>query len=156
VHLCEDCAKEIGLNSKLSNFSLAVPDFLSFLNEEGRDSDEYDFDGVCKNCGRDLSQIQRKHNLGCPMCYHFFSADLEKMVHTGSVQSHKGRVPVNYRDIDASFEQNQSKSVRENKSSEADVNLLKDQLSEAVDNEEYEQAAVLRDKIRDLEKICQE
>ena len=47
VHLCEQCARDIGFNAKLSNYSLSIPDMLSFLDDDMAENDT----GVCPCCG---------------------------------------------------------------------------------------------------------
>lgn len=153
VHLCEDCAREIGLNSKLSNFSLAVPDFLSFLNEEIQDAHK-SAEGqqlLCKKCGTLLKNVRKDRRVGCPLCYSYFHESLSDLIGEHKESYHVGKIPANRIDIS-------SYAVQEvhQPESEIEVSLLKSQLDEAVSNEEYEQAAVLRDRIRELEQICQE
>lgn len=152
VHLCEACAKEIGLNSKLSNFSLAVPDFLSFLNDEIQDArtSAGKKEQVCKRCGTRLRSVRKERRVGCALCYSYFRDSLSDLIGVSPLE-HKGRVPENRIDI-STVAGHEAVSA----GADAEVSTLKSQLDEAVHNEEYEQAAVLRDKIRELEQICQE
>lgn len=152
VHLCEGCAKDIGLNSKLSNFSLAVPDFLSFLNDEVHDASRGTdgHESVCKKCGTQLKTVRKERRVGCALCYSYFREPLRELM-GGKQLQHTGKVPENRIDVSTYAIQHAGTSQPEQ-----DVTILRTRLNEAVSNEEYEQAAVLRDRIRELEQICQE
>jgi protein arginine kinase activator len=145
VHLCENCAREIGLNSKLSNFSLSIPEMLSFLDIN--DVDEYAGGGVCKTCGMSFVDYRRESKLGCPDCYQYLGDSLKSVIagyhgsgkHTGKHPSNPaGAIPDSY---DKAARVYTRKSLDE----------LKVMLNRAVFEERYEEAALLRDKIREQE-----
>ena len=75
VHLCEACAREVGLNAKLSNFSLSMPEMLSFLDLTEIDSTAEDF--YCKVCGYSYLEYNKTGKLGCPDCYISFKESLD-------------------------------------------------------------------------------
>ena len=52
VHLCEGCAREVGLNTKISNFSLSLPEMLTFLNVD--EVTDYKDGKHCSTCGSDF------------------------------------------------------------------------------------------------------
>lgn len=154
VHLCEDCAREIGLNSKLSNFSLTIPDFLSFLSDEiepeirsARDK------SVCRRCGTSVMKRSVLLKAGCPHCYiHLKDAVNERLVDIGGSTFYTGRRPDSFVAITPEQVNRFDDIIDE----ENDIIWLKDRLDDAVKNEEYEQAAHLRDKIKELEQIVRE
>jgi len=154
VHLCEDCAREIGLNSKLSNFSLTIPDFLSFLNDDS----EQEFhapreQAVCRRCGTTVMKRSVLLKAGCPHCYiHLKDAVHERLVEIGGSTFYSGRRPDSFIPISAEEVNSFDDIIDE----ENDILWLKGRLDDAVKNEEYEQAAQLRDKIRELEQIVRE
>lgn len=154
VHLCEDCAKEIGLNSKLSNFSLTIPDFLSFLNDDGdRDAKISREQSVCRRCGTAVLRHSVLIKAGCPHCYiHLKEAIHERLVEIGGSTFYNGRKPDSYITISPEDVNRIDEIIDE----ENDIIWLKGRLDDAVKNEEYEQAAHLRDKIRELEQIVRE
>ena len=78
VHLCENCAREIGLNSKLSNFSLSVPEMLSFL--EINEVDDANDAVTCENCGLTYTEYRKKGKLSCPECYLYMKDSLEPVI----------------------------------------------------------------------------
>ncbi len=155
VHLCKDCAREIGLNAKLSNFSLTIPDFLSFLS----DDTEPDFvpasreQAVCRRCGTSVMKRSVLIKAGCPHCYiHLKEAVHERLIEIGGSTFYSGRKPDSYVSITPEDVNRFDDIIDE----ENDILWLKERLDDAVMNEEYEQAAHLRDKIRELEQIVRE
>lgn len=92
----------------------------------------------CKCCGSTFSDIARSGKCGCPECYTTFYEQLLpylKRVH-GSTQ-HIGKSPVK---ADTSKTQSND-SVKE----------LRELLAQLVQEEKYEQAALIRDKIKRIE-----
>ena len=89
----------------------------------------------CPTCGMTESELRRTGRVGCPDCYNTFSDILNPYVQKiHGATRHIGAAP-------AAPEQPKADPVAE----------LKAQLKAAVENEEYEQAARLRDEIRRME-----
>ena len=85
-----------------------------------------------------MSVIRREGKVGCQACYEAFSAYLEptlKRLHGGA--THRGRSPVKYR------KKPEKKNELEN---------LEKELKASIDREDYENAALLLDKIREMRK----
>lgn len=90
---------------------------------------------VCGACGYTESQFRKTGRLGCPHCYDVFimpRTEILSKLHDSIV--HKGKVP-----------QNSHKVV-----SRQELARLKDQLKSLVLEEDYEQAAIIRDKIKKI------
>ena len=148
LHLCENCAREIGLNSKLSNFSLSIPEMLSFLDID--EVDEVVNGSVCKSCGLSFADYSRESKLGCPDCYRYLGESLKSVIagYHGAVK-HTGKHPNNPAGITSVTYEKPVVPADPKKSMEE----LKTMLSRAVVDERYEEAALLRDKIRELEAL---
>jgi protein arginine kinase activator len=146
VHLCEGCARDIGLNSKLSRFSLSIPEMLSFL-----DVDEIDDDAngaVCKSCGFTFMDYTREGKLGCPDCYRYLGDQLKTVIlGFHGATKHVGKYPNNYMTFG---EEGHIRSSRLNNVQKT-IEELNVDLEKAVIEERYEEAAVIRDKIREIE-----
>lgn len=135
LHLCEECARQKGAQME-QHFGLA--DLLAGLADLGQ---QFEVRGKtetkCPNCGLTYQDFRRLGRLGCSECYTTFKdslAVLLKRIH-GSTQ-HLGRMP--------------AKAVPPvQKKSEIDA--LRAKLQKAIEMEEFEEAARLRDKIRALE-----
>lgn len=136
LHLCEECAKKKSLEME-QHFGLA--DLLAGLAGLGKQFEVGQLTGVkCPNCGLTYEDFKKIGRLGCSECYNTFRDSLVpllKRIH-GSNQ-HLGRTPVRT-----------SKVVK----AKSELQELKVKLQKAIQMEEFEEAAKLRDKIRELEK----
>jgi protein arginine kinase activator len=144
VHLCEQCARDVGLNTKITNFSLTLPEMLTFLNAD--EAAEYSDSRHCTACGSDLIAYKREGRLGCPECYSSLAEFLEPVL-SGfhGEKRYIGKSPL-YNDETTDYGRI---VTRERKAAES-VSDLQEQLDLAVAEERYEEAAVLRDKIREI------
>jgi protein arginine kinase activator len=152
VHLCEKCARDIGLNAKLSGFSISIPEMLTFLNKS-------DLEGVetgdrCKICGTGFFEYSKTGLIGCPQCYENIKQSIKPVaegIH-GSV-IHKGKIPKYFinEESDVKSEENTSIIVEKTETLE-DIKHL---LEQAVLEENYENAAIYRDKIDYMLKLSE-
>jgi protein arginine kinase activator len=132
VDMCEECAKTKGANDPTA-FSLA--DLLLGLGasqeiEQAAGGAEL----KCPRCGFTQADFKKAGRLGCPECYKTFSEPLEglvKSMHKGT--RHVGKVP-------EAFRQNRDLSDR--------LKLLHKRLTKAIEAEDFEEAAILRDEIK--------
>jgi protein arginine kinase activator len=136
LDLCEDCAKTKGINDPTS-FGLADLDLVLGLGASQQL--EQAAGGVelkCPRCGFTQADFKKSGRLGCPECYRTFAdglAGLLKTMHKGT--RHTGKAPEALR------------ATREN----ADrLKTLQTKLARAIKDENYEQAAQLRDEIKQL------
>ncbi len=143
VHLCEACAREVGLNAKLSNFSLSMPEMLSFLDLTEIDNTAEDF--YCKVCGYSYLEYNKTGQLGCPDCYISFKESLDSIIsgYHGD-KKHMGKFP---RYSSDSFKESIAVKTYMRVDS---VEGIKKELDLAVFEERYEDAAVLRDRLKEL------
>ena len=93
---------------------------------------------VCPNCHTTLSDIQKRGHLGCSECYSVFFDYIKKPIREiHGFTKHVGKVP-------KKFTPNPEK---------ADIlSDLKRKLEDAVAIQNFEEAAVIRDKIKEFEK----
>jgi len=144
VHLCEQCARDVGLNTKISNFTLTLPEMLTFLNVD--EVNDYQGKKRCGRCGCDFIEYKKNGRLGCPDCYIELADQLEPVMNSyhGDAK-HCGKFP--------SFNNGENsvyiKPVKQDADSE-NIQKLQAELEEAVREERYEDAAVLRDRIIEM------
>jgi len=134
LHLCDHCAKKKGGEME-QHFGVA--DFLAGMSGPGRSGQGPPL--KCDKCGMTFNDFQRIGRLGCGNCYASFRESLVpliKRIH-GSTR-HVGKSPKEVDKADG------SKKVPE-------IQELRRKLQQAVDREEFEEAARLRDRIRELE-----
>jgi len=90
----------------------------------------------CPRCKTSLQDILNTTKLGCPYCYEHYSDELKAVLyhsHDGAVK-HVGKVPKNWKPPEENIEQVEAK------------------MQKAIDKEDYEEAARLRDKIKKLKE----
>jgi len=141
THLCELCAQKHGLAIKNQ---IPLNELLSTLlsvqaeSEDGSELDAVSADTACPACGITLKQFTKKSVLGCPHDYEVFEKQLRPIIrraHNGNT-IHCGKVP--------------SKASASTKNN-IELIKLRRQLDAAVQEENYEAAAELRDKIKRLQ-----
>ena len=144
IHLCEACANEVGLNAKISNFSISIPEMLTFMNVD--EITDYNDGKFCAACGSSFIDYKRDGKLGCPECYNNMSEFITPVL-TGchGEKRHIGKSPI-YNEK-AYYSDDELRDYRVNAENADD---LQAQLNAAVNEERYEEAAILRDKIREL------
>ncbi|MBR1821541.1 MAG: UvrB/UvrC motif-containing protein [Clostridia bacterium] len=103
--------------------------------EQARQDAEYE-GYVCEQCGMTYGEFQKCGMLGCANCYQAFKTPMTALLQRvhGNTQ-HAGRVPGGA---------HSGTSIRMN------IDRLRQKLQKAIADEEYEQAAKLRDAIRAL------
>jgi protein arginine kinase activator len=134
-HLCEECAAEAGLQPGDANVNFPLTDFLA---QVGKAPAEPATNGTCPYCGLKFEEFKKSGRLGCPQCYVSFETNLKglmRRLHGGT--QHLGKVYLPPNPTDA---QNQEKLAG-----------LRRKLSRAVEHEDFERAAEIRDLIRQLE-----
>lgn len=166
LNLCEYCAKKKGSQME-QHFGIA--DLLQGL----ADPTEKGIAGSaakvkCVSCGMSYDEFKKIGRLGCAQCYEAFResiAPLLKRIH--SAGTHTGKHPKNYVPPAAgaagssgntatapakskSAAEPASVSVSASKAA-ADLQALKQQLKKAIDGEAYEEAARIRDQVRQIE-----
>ena len=136
LDLCEDCAKTKGINDPTS-FGLADLDLVLGLGASQQL--EQAAGGVelkCPRCGFTQADFKKSGRLGCPECYVTFAEGLRgllKTMHKGT--RHTGKAPEALR------------ATRENADK---LKTLQTKLAKAIKDENYEQAAQVRDEIKQL------
>jgi len=132
VDLCEDCAKSKGVDDP-AGFSLA--DLLLGLGASQEiESATGSADLKCPKCGFTQADFKKAGRLGCSECYLTFGEALEgllKTMHKGT--RHIGKFP-------HALQQSRDLADR--------LKTLQKKLSKAVEDENFEQAAQLRDEIQ--------
>jgi len=149
LHLCESCAAEKGVDTIAQVAKHPLGDFLASLGEVASPAPgsaaAAGAAAACPQCGATLQDFRQTGRLGCAVCYVAFEAplrDLLRRVH-GNTQ-HRGE---RYRapgDVAESGGGGGGAAT-------TGVAALKDRLRQAVEAEDFEEAARLRDAIRRLE-----
>jgi len=131
VHLCQQCALEQGIEVDATLESNPLTGFLALLEQHPATA------GACPGCGATLEDYRTSGRLGCARCYAAFAGplrDLLRRIHGAAV--HTGSRPA---------------SDENSLTAEARREGLRSQLRRAIDHEQFERAAVLRDQLREIE-----
>jgi protein arginine kinase activator len=149
VNLCKCCADDKGVTDP-TGFALA--DMLEGMGQQTSvDHSMSKDDLVCGSCGFSQSDFKKTGRFGCADGYHVFDEGLDGLLEAMHKHTqHVGKVPATFPDLPALLEEEEPASppepTRFDKLSE-----LKQALSKSVEDEDYEEAARLRDAISQLE-----
>ncbi len=146
AHLCAHCAQKQGYGGILGDWGGFGSLLGGLLGEAPAQQVKR-----CPGCGASFGEISQSGQLGCAQCYQTFRAQLLPVIQRvhGAAQ-HRGkspggsalRVADRHTQLAASSRQRELSPVEEKRR----------QLKEAVEAQNFEQAAVLRDEIKEMEK----
>lgn len=136
LHLCEDCARAKSAQME-SQFGLA--DLLAGLSEFQKPAEEKEaIAAKCSECALTYKDFKKLGRLGCGQCYTAFRkylGPLLKKIHGSNI--HYGKSPL---------------KAGETEKKKIDVQELRVLLADAIAKEQYEEAARIRDQIRQLQE----
>ncbi len=139
LHLCEQCAQQKGVETGGAILKSPLGGFITAMGKGAANVLPTPADGLrCGSCGSTLKDFRESGRLGCAQCYLAFDAhlrDLLRRLHGSSQHVGERYVPPG----DAAADPRRQ------------LLELRDQLRRAVENENFELAAELRDRIRVLE-----
>ncbi|WP_338553319.1 UvrB/UvrC motif-containing protein [Paenibacillus sp. KS-LC4] len=143
-HICEACARERGEGIPGTANGFSIHSLLSGL----LDFDPSGTSGSagtkacpvirCDECGFTYAQFSKIGRFGCSACYKHFSDKLDpllKRVHGSTV--HTGKIP---------------KRTGGQLQNKRELDQLRRELYDCIEQEEFESAAQIRDRIRELER----
>lgn len=134
-HLCKACASKKGY--LLDKHKPLSEMFSDFLKELGEAKDE---ELRCSACGMSWAEFRRLGRFGCERCYQEFGNHVERLVSAiqGTTQ-HTGRKASKNQKASPVFAEIEKKRLRQ-------------ELLKAIQREEYEKAARIRDDLRKYEE----
>lgn len=142
VCLCDPCAKERGVTDP-TGFSLAdmlLGGVAAGTESTAQGTSHHPTPGggrKCPSCGFTLDDLRRVRRFGCSDCYATFSEEVSQMIrgiHKGT--THIGKVPDGLMAMQVLHQR---------------IEELRSRLDQAITSESYEEAAGIRDEIRNLE-----
>jgi protein arginine kinase activator len=137
LHLCRECAEKRRFHTPFEGAPFPLAEFLaSMLDQSLIKKPSQVSDTKCPTCGMFFSDFSKTGRLGCGNCYATFRVqfnDLLRKIH-GSTR-HLGKVPHMPGDV--------MKPLR-------DQRKLQEELKKAIEEEDFEKAARLRDRIKAL------
>ena len=150
IYLCDDCVKDY----PLFNFNFQNPFSIKDVMDKFKidedpsidqekdsllpvDNDSKEEDVICPNCYSTYNEYKQTGKLGCSRCYEAFEEKLKPVLK--NIYGHEeyiGKIP---------------KKDNSHIYISKEIRILKEDLNRAVEQEEYEKAADIRDKIKELE-----
>ncbi|MCX7766137.1 MAG: UvrB/UvrC motif-containing protein [Candidatus Sumerlaeia bacterium] len=145
INLCEKCARKVSpLQKKMfeeqEKLKEVIQNLLSGSSEKqsssGEETAKEEADAVCTVCGLKFESYRKSAFLGCPRCYDSFEKYLVsylRRMHGSTL--HCGKVPPRHR--------TRLEYLRT-------ISQLQKELDKAIEGENYEKAAQIRDQLRAL------
>jgi len=159
LDLCSQCAQEhttripFDFNTNPFDLDSLITGFFGINPEQEFGVISESQQDRCSYCGTTLNEIKESGRAGCANCYQKFRhilLPIIKKVH-GSTH-HTGKAPERIAMGSSIMEEVEEAAAAKSNSLDGKILQLKNEMKEAIKNEEYEKAAVLRDQIRDLEE----
>jgi protein arginine kinase activator len=140
AHLCEQCAAEKGIQAGATVTKLPLSGFVASVGQGAAAALPPDADaGSCEFCGATLQDFRDTGRLGCAHCYASFEQHLRELLRRiHGAPHHAGKL---YLPATPASPEDPAHHVE----------ILREQLRRAVDAENFEAAADLRDRIKALE-----
>ena len=134
MHLCEECAKKKGVTIHAPFF---LSDLLSGLTELATFPAE-EMKRKCPGCGMSYVDFRKTGRLGCSQCYSTFEQGMNALLETIHKSTrHVGKLPKRLAGFIADMRK---------------VQVLERKLQKAIEEEAFEDAAVIRDKLHALKQ----
>ncbi len=136
LHICEECAQEKGL-IKEEESEISISNLLSGLIDNKDLASIEDVVEACPRCGLKAVEFRKRGKFGCSECFNAFQRDVRSILSQMAGRTHhQGKLP---------------KGQEALVTNGPDRDALSGQLRDAIEREDYETAAALRDRIRELD-----
>lgn len=154
IALCDKCSKELGIQGLDFNMPIDFSSFFGDFLNEYEDTTMFPIGTIskklkCDNCNMTYDEFQKTGKFGCSNCYSIFDSKVEPLLKRIQGETRylgrksKENKPHKYNE--------DTKSVKETTENEDEITKLKKELKQLIREEKYEDAAVVRDKIKKLE-----
>jgi protein arginine kinase activator len=138
LHLCEKCAAEKGVESPGSTVKTPLGTFLAAMGKGAEQQLPTARTGEsCVRCGATFQDFRETGRLGCPDCYRAFESSLRDLLRRLHGSTHH---------LGERYTEREPQEAAEEQAAD-----LREQLRLAVETENFELAAELRDRLRVME-----
>lgn len=135
--LCSECAKQLGIMKELESFTMDSF-FGNFLGAGVSSFNSLAGVDRCSSCGSSFNDIVNGGKVGCANCYEKFADKLQSSIEKiHGTSKHIGK-NISY--------------TEEQETAQSQIDALKQELTLAIKEQRFEDAAVLRDKIAAFSK----
>lgn len=142
-HLCHSCAQSMNVGGFFDDFSLNLPGFFSsFFGDSVFSLGERQHDR-CEKCGCLFDDIIKTGKVGCADCYEKFYSKLQPSIQRiHGKATHQGKIP----------EIHGVKVSTKEKTTEEKISDLQNEMQKAIEEQNFERAAIIRDEIKKLKE----
>ncbi|MFO8063517.1 MAG: UvrB/UvrC motif-containing protein [Spirochaetota bacterium] len=135
MNVCDVCAAQIGIDPESKMPTPSVEELISGAMSGNAEDEET---ARCEACGRSYREIRNTGRLGCAQCYAVFENEIRSVLERRpSPAQHAGKYPERLKVYKRFF---------------IDRERLRRRLEAAVTEEDYEQAAKLRDELAHIDR----
>jgi protein arginine kinase activator len=133
LHFCHECASKLGFTHFQDIFSPMFVPILDYIDEN---------EIRCEKCGYTLDDYTKTGFFGCPECYNTFNDTLDELF-----------LKIHGKNRHVKLREDKLKQNVTNKNEKINrIDFLKEKLRKLVEEEKYEDAALIRDEIKKIEK----
>lgn len=136
IHLCEQCAAERGVETTVAEVKHPLGELLHAVQAQMLPAG--DPEERCEFCGCTMADFRATGRWGCPHCYATFESSMRGLLR---------RLHGSSQHVGENYQVPQSEAVERT----AKLAELRERLRRAIETEQFELAADLRDRIRVLE-----
>lgn len=138
-HLCEECAKK---QQSLFNMNFSMENLLAGMLSETFSKEYLSSREICDACGMSFDEFRKIGKFGCSNCISAFRSRLMPAIkNIQGYDVHAGKIP---------------KKAAGKYKIQMDIERLKKELKNKIDQEKYEDAVIIRDQIREMESKIDE
>src|SRR4051812_45774278 len=138
LHLCEQCAAARGVETTVNTLPKhPLGEFLNQVQQQMQANPSAE-GGRCNFCGSTMADFKTTGRWGCARCYSQFESGIRELLR---------RVHGHSRHVGRSYQAPRSETLERS----AVLGELRERLRRAIESEQFEQAAEIRDRIRGLE-----
>ncbi|MBP5251944.1 MAG: UvrB/UvrC motif-containing protein [Treponema sp.] len=137
INICMDCALERGITAGSSSIEQSIGNLFKELAQAAKKINEIN-SKMCPVCGTNLGSIKKTLKTGCPECYAIFKDEIKTILASKKFDApYTGTMPSRLANIHSVLN---------------DRIALQNKLNAAIENEDYEKAAMYRDFLRALSR----
>lgn len=139
LHLCSTCAGKLGYGDVFSGFGFDLGDFFGNFFSKPKTMLSTAKTERCEKCGMSFEEIVKSGKIGCADCYgKFYEMLLPSIQRIHGKTQHSGKVA---NTVD------EKETVKE-KTKEEIIAELKEEMKAAIEEQNFERAAEIRDEIK--------
>lgn len=139
LHLCSSCAGKLGYGDVFSGFGFDLGDFFGNFFSKPKTMIGSAKTERCGKCGMSFEEIVKSGKIGCADCYEkFYEMLLPSIQRIHGKTQHNGKTAT----------VNEEKEVIKEKTKEEIIAELKEEMKAAIEEQNFERAAEIRDEIK--------